>query len=100
MEELEALRTQINSVDQQLMKLFIEREQICIGIGRVKKAAGKEILDTGREEVKMQANRQCALGIMEEQGISKEQQEVILPLVDNLTQTLMAAGREIQSKID
>lgn len=53
--ELNALRKQIDVIDQQLIALFEQRMDISTSIAAYKKAAGKPILDASREEEKLQA---------------------------------------------
>lgn len=50
MNELEQLRTQIDQIDQEIIKLIATRRDIVIKIGEYKKACGIEVLDKSRED--------------------------------------------------
>lgn len=52
--DIQELRTQIDNIDDQLVKLFVERMEVAEKIGLCKKANGIPILDTTREEAKLQ----------------------------------------------
>lgn len=49
MEELKALREEIDLVDRELAQLFEKRMEIAGRIGELKKACGLQVLDSGRE---------------------------------------------------
>ena len=49
MKELEALRTQIDTIDSQIVPLFLERLSVTQRVGEYKKANGIPVLDSGRE---------------------------------------------------
>ena len=48
---LEIIRQEIDQIDDQIVKLLEERMQLVEGVVAYKKASGKSILDTKREEV-------------------------------------------------
>ena len=48
-DELEALRMQVDKVDDQILKALTERVQICREIGVVKKKRGVQVRDAARE---------------------------------------------------
>ncbi len=53
--DLNELRTEIDSVDSQLIELLTRRMEISRGIGEYKIANGLPVLDSAREEVKLQS---------------------------------------------
>lgn len=53
MESLQELRTQLDAVDNQIVKLFEERMTICEKVGEYKVGAGKKVFDRQREEEKL-----------------------------------------------
>ena len=48
---LDIIRQEIDQIDDQIVKLLEERMQLVEGVVTYKKASGKPILDTKREEV-------------------------------------------------
>ena len=48
---LDMIRQEIDQIDDQIVKLLEERMQLVEGVVAYKKASGKSILDTKREEV-------------------------------------------------
>ena len=48
---LDIIRQEIDEIDDQIVKLLEERMQLVEGVVAYKKASGKSILDTKREEV-------------------------------------------------
>ena len=48
---LDIIRQEIDQIDDQIVKLLEERMQLVEGVVAYKKASGKPILDTKREEV-------------------------------------------------
>ena len=48
---LDIIRQEIDQIDDQIVKLLEERMQLVEGVVAYKKASGKSILDTKREEV-------------------------------------------------
>ena len=48
---LDIIRQEIDQIDNQIVKLLEERMQLVEGVVAYKKASGKSILDTKREEV-------------------------------------------------
>jgi len=49
--DLEIIRQEIDQIDDQIVKLLEERMHLVEGVVAYKKASGKAILDTKREEV-------------------------------------------------
>ncbi len=49
--DLDMIRQEIDQIDDQIVKLLEERMQLVEGVVAYKKASGKPILDTKREEV-------------------------------------------------
>ena len=49
--DLEIIRQEIDKIDDQIVQLLEERMQLVEGVVAYKKASGKAILDTKREEV-------------------------------------------------
>lgn len=49
--DLASIRQEIDQIDDQIVKLLEERMQLVEGVVAYKKASGKSILDTKREEV-------------------------------------------------
>ena len=49
--DLDSIRQEIDQIDDQIVKLLEERMQLVEGVVAYKKASGKSILDTKREEV-------------------------------------------------
>ena len=48
---LDIIRQEIDQIDDQIVKLLEERMHLVEGVGAYKKASGKPILDTKREEI-------------------------------------------------
>lgn len=49
--DLDIIRQEIDQIDDQIVKLLEERMRLVEGVVAYKKASGKPILDTKREEV-------------------------------------------------
>ncbi|EKS18754.1 chorismate mutase [Streptococcus sp. F0441] len=49
--DLDSIRQEIDQIDDQIVKLLEKRMQLVEGVVAYKKASGKPILDTKREEV-------------------------------------------------
>ena len=49
--DLDSIRQEIDQIDDQIVKLLEERMHLVEGVVTYKKASGKSILDTKREEV-------------------------------------------------
>lgn len=54
MDDLQKARDIIDSIDSELLALFIKRMEIVNAIGKIKKSEGKPIYDRKREEEVMQ----------------------------------------------
>ena len=60
--ELQSARERIDVIDEQIAKLFNERQRLSAEIARIKKENGLQTLDLGREEIVMkQAEERCGL---------------------------------------
>ena len=66
-------------------------------IGEVKKAEGKAVLDTSREQEKIARNSDYVEKQLEESSMDEDRKECVRIGTRNLTETLMAEGRRIQS---
>ena len=53
--DLQDYRMQINEIDERLTELFAQRMQVAAGIAEYKKANGLPVLDSSREEQKLQS---------------------------------------------
>ena len=49
--DLDSIRQEIDQIDDQIVKLLEERMHLVEGVVAYKKASGKPILDTKREEI-------------------------------------------------
>ena len=54
MKDLAELRTQINSIDQQILELFVQRMDVSADIAEYKKSVGKPVYDRTRERENIQ----------------------------------------------
>ena len=57
--DLDIIRQEIDQIDDQIVKLLEERMHLVEGVVAYKKASGKAILDTKREEVIFEKVRNC-----------------------------------------
>jgi chorismate mutase len=66
--ELDALRTRISQVDDDLIRLIGERKDLAVAIGKLKARLGRPVMDPAREAqvVRKAAERARALGVDEE----------------------------------
>ena len=53
MATLEELRVRLDEIDDQIVKLYEERMEVCENVGRYKVKSGKKILDKQREKNKL-----------------------------------------------
>lgn len=83
--ELTELRKNIDTIDQQLIALFEQRMDVASSIAAYKKAAGKPILDTSREEEKLQA-------------VAAQCRPETADLIAGLFKEIMAASRNYQAR--
>lgn len=56
MEKLDQLRIEIDKIDKEMAKLFVERMKVVEGIAKYKKNIGMKILDTEREKIVIEEN--------------------------------------------
>ena len=54
MEDLTKLRDQIDTIDDQIVKLFEERMAVSEGVAAYKRGVGKPVLDKEREKIKIE----------------------------------------------
>ena len=84
--DLTELRKQIDLIDRELVALLEKRMDVAAGVAAWKKAAGKPILDEGRELEKLQSiNALC--------------RPETADLISGLFADLMAASRTYQARI-
>lgn len=84
--ELSELRTQIDSIDRQLISLLEQRMDVAAGVAKYKKGTGKPVLDPARELEKLQAvNDLCRPETAE--------------LITGLFAEIMAASRAYQTRL-
>lgn len=51
--DLSVLRDRLDEIDEQIVKLYEERMEVCEGVAEYKIATGKRVLDREREEIKL-----------------------------------------------
>lgn len=84
--ELTELRKEIDIIDRELVALLEKRMDVASSVAAYKKAAGKPILDSGRELEKLQSvNAMC--------------RPETADLITGLFSDLMAASRAYQARI-
>lgn len=87
MATLEELREQLDFIDDQIVKLYEERMNICEQVGEYKVAAGRKVLDRQREHEKLQNVAEKASTEFNKKGIQE------------LYQQLMSMSRKLQYKL-
>ncbi len=85
--ELEALRLQIQELDESLVRLIRERDSLVERVGQLKRQLGLPILDPPREAAVVRK----VVEVARREGVDEE-------LVRDLMWRLMAASREIQRR--
>ncbi|MEE1242976.1 prephenate dehydratase [Frisingicoccus sp.] len=86
MEDLTKLRDQIDTIDDQIVKLFEERMAVSEGVAAYKRGVGKPVLDKEREKIKI------------EKVTSKTTNEFNRQGVESLFNQIMAISRMLQYK--
>ena len=84
MEDLVKLRDQIDSIDDQIVKLFEERMIVAEGVAAYKRSVGKPVLDKEREKSKIAKVTEKATNAFNRQGI------------ESLFSQIMAISRMLQ----
>ena len=82
--QIEALRKEINQIDEQLVDLFRKRMNVSKQIGEYKKAHQLPILDQAREKA-------IILKLKEQYGSDK-----LYPYIESLYKHIMALSKDIQ----
>lgn len=86
MEDLGKLRDQIDSIDDQIVKLFEERMKVSEGVAAYKRSVGKPVLDKEREKNKIEKVTAKTTNAFNRQG------------VESLFNQIMAISRMLQYK--
>ena len=84
MRDLQEIRPDIDRVDRELVRLFEERMGLCAEVAEYKIAAGKSVLDSGREAEKLSALKELA------------DSEFTAQCIGELFTQLMAMSRKLQ----
>lgn len=84
MEDLGKLRDQIDSIDDQIVKLFEERMKVSEGVAAYKRSVGKPVLDKEREKSKIEKVTEKTTNAFNRQG------------VESLFNQIMAISRMLQ----
>ena len=69
MEDLGKLRDQIDSIDDQIVKLFEERMKVAEGVAAYKRSVGKPVLDKEREKIKIKKVTEKTTNEFNRQGV-------------------------------
>ena len=85
-EDLASLRTQIDQADEQLLAALAKRMEVAEKIGLLKKQEGKHVLDTSREEQKLES-------------IYEKTDERTKPYIKDIYKKLFEVSRDLQSKL-
>ena len=80
------LRLQIDAADDKVLAALAERMEVAERIGQLKKKEGKPILDTSREEQKLES-------------IYEKTDERTKPYIKDIYKKLFEASRDLQSKL-
>ena len=86
MKDLNELRLELNEIDDKIVELLSRRMDICAEIGEYKKNTGKPVLDTKREEEKLD----MVAGLVEDDKKSG---------VKETFRTIMSESRKLQEII-
>jgi len=87
MSDLQELRSQIDEVDRQLVKLFEERQRICRDVAQYKIENNRKVLDREREQQKL-----AALSSLGEDDFSRHG-------IRDMFEQLMAVSRKLQYQV-
>ena len=86
MRDLKELREELDSIDRELVSLFIRRMGVSGEVAEYKQAAGMPVLDAGREEKVLETR------------MAMTEDRTIQPYVRELFVEIMRLSRELQSK--
>lgn len=86
--DLSAERKKIDEIDRKLVNLIEERMDLCLEIGRIKAANNAPVLDTSREQEKLDKIKSMT--------VNEEYKEA----TNNIFVKVMEESRKLQSKID
>ncbi len=84
MKDLDTIRQEIDAVDDQILKLFEERMELCSDVARYKIKNGKRVMDKRREEEKLEVLKAKASNDFNRHG------------VEDLFRQIMAMSRKLQ----
>ena len=87
MTDLSELREQIDEIDQEIVRLFEERMDICKQVAEYKIANGKKVLDRGREVEKLKVLGNLAHNEFNRHGVQE------------LFQQIMSMSRKLQYQL-
>ena len=87
MASLEELRLQLDEIDDQMVRLYEERMNVCAQVGEYKIKNGKKVLDRQREKNKLQAVSEKASSEFNKKGVRE------------LYEQLMSMSRKLQYRI-
>ncbi len=102
MNELEQLRQRIDTIDRQLLPLFLERMEICSKVAEYKRASRMPVLDAAREQQVLENK----LKLLEELGKSDEQKSEVYDFfhavmaISRIRQTRELAGPQERVRIE
>lgn len=83
--ELTKLREKLDSLDEEIVKLFEERMEVCKAVAEYKKKVGKPVLDEQREAAKIKQVRELSENGMQD-------------YVEELFKEIMRLSRKLQQK--
>ena len=76
--DLAEIRKEIDSTDDEILKLFLKRMELCVGVAKYKKENNMPVFQSKREEE-----------ILEERGllrkIEKKKKQAIIPAASNMS---------------
>ncbi len=80
--QIEALRTEIDAIDQEIVDLLNRRAKVALEIGEVKREIGKAVLDTKREEQVLKNLRDSNYGPISDRAFASIYQAVMGTMKD------------------
>lgn len=89
MAALEELRAQLDEIDDQIVKLYAERMDVCAEVGKYKVGAGRKVFDRQRENEKLSAVSEKVSGEFYKKGI-RELYEQLMSMSRKLQYQLLA----------
>ena len=75
--EIDGLRKQIDLLDDTLLRVFSERAQVAIEIGRIKKELGLAVFDPGRENRIFSRMKEGNIGPLDDEAVVRLFERVI-----------------------